>query len=130
MLMQGFPPPPLERVTLANWQDAPHNRWSFHHLREVVPTARVARSTDPPFALPEALAAVAQLPVTRSDGSPSTVGDVMATTTTDAWMALSNGQVLAEAYPGPMPPDSTHLRTPTMLSTVAAPRPDARGALS
>jgi CubicO group peptidase (beta-lactamase class C family) len=109
VLMQGFPPPPLERVTLANWQDAPYNRWSFHHLREVVPTARVARSTGPPFALPDAPADVAQLSVTRSDGSPSTVGDVMATTTTDAWMALRNGQVLAEAYPGPMPPDSTHL---------------------
>ena len=43
--MQGFPPPPEQRVTLGNWQLPPYHRWSFHHVREVVPTARVARGT-------------------------------------------------------------------------------------
>ncbi len=109
MLMQGFPPPPQERVTLANWQLAPYNRWSFHHLREVVPTARVGRGHGLPHPLPDVGTDVALLPVTRSDGSPSTVGEVMATSSTDGWMALRSGHVVAEAYPGPMPPDSTHL---------------------
>ena len=35
MLMQGFPPPPGARVTLANWQEPPFNRWSFSHMREL-----------------------------------------------------------------------------------------------
>ncbi len=109
MLMQGFPPPPEERVTLANWQLAPYNRWSFHHVREVVPTARVARGEGRPHAPHDARTDVAVLPVTRSDGSPSTVGEVMATSSTDGWMALRNGHVVAEAYPGQMPPDATHL---------------------
>jgi CubicO group peptidase (beta-lactamase class C family) len=107
--MQGFPPPPQARVTLANWQLPPYNRWSFHHVREVVPTARVARGTGLPHPLPDARADVADLLVTRSDGSPSTVGDVMAASATDGLIAVRNGQVLAEAYPGGMPPDSTHL---------------------
>ena len=33
MLMQGFPPPLEQRVTLANWQTPPYNRWSFQHVR-------------------------------------------------------------------------------------------------
>ena len=109
MVMQGFPPPPEQRVTLDNWQLAPYNRWSFSHVREVVPTARVARGTGAPHVLPVAPAPVAELPVLRTDGSTATVADVMATTATDGWLALSGGRVLAEEYPGTMPPDATHL---------------------
>jgi CubicO group peptidase (beta-lactamase class C family) len=29
---------------IADWQTAPATRWTFHHLREVVPTAQVFRS--------------------------------------------------------------------------------------
>ena len=42
-LMSGFPPPAESQVTLANWQDPPYNRWSFQHLREVIPTQRISR---------------------------------------------------------------------------------------
>src|SRR5919112_5082091 len=51
VMMQGFPPPPEQRVSLSNWQLAPYNRWSFHHVREVVPTARVARGSGLPHPL-------------------------------------------------------------------------------
>jgi hypothetical protein len=47
MVMQGFPPPPDQRWRLADWQTAPVNTWSFSHLREVVPTARISRGTGP-----------------------------------------------------------------------------------
>src|SRR5690348_10334020 len=86
VLMQGFPPPPQQRVTLDNWQQAPFNRWSFHHVREVVPTARVARGAGQPSELPTAPAAVGELPVLRAGGLSSTVADVMATTATDGWL--------------------------------------------
>jgi hypothetical protein len=64
VLMQGFPPPPEQRVTPENWQLAPYNRWSFHHVREVVPTARVARGAGLPHVPPEGREDVAALPVT------------------------------------------------------------------
>jgi CubicO group peptidase (beta-lactamase class C family) len=107
--MQGFPPPPQQRVTLANWQHAPYNRWSFHHVREVVPTARVARGDGLPHELVNAPTPVSGLPVVRTDGSSATVADVMAATATDGWLVLSQGRVLAEEYPSVMPPDATHL---------------------
>ena len=42
--MQGFPPPPDQRWTTEGWSWAPQNRWAFQHVREIVPTARVARA--------------------------------------------------------------------------------------
>ena len=46
-LMAGFPPEFSSMVTLANWQDAPFNRWAFQHLREVIPTQRIGRGFGP-----------------------------------------------------------------------------------
>ena len=47
-LMAGPPPfPPEARVTLANWQDPPFNRWAFQHIRELIPTARISRGAGP-----------------------------------------------------------------------------------
>jgi hypothetical protein len=28
-------PPQLPQATLANWREAPYNRWAFHHVREL-----------------------------------------------------------------------------------------------
>ena len=40
-MMTGFPPPPEQQVTLANWRTSPFNRWAFHHVREILPTANI-----------------------------------------------------------------------------------------
>jgi hypothetical protein len=50
-LMFGSPPPAESRVTLANWQDPLYDRWSFQHLRELIPTQRIPRGTGPWHAL-------------------------------------------------------------------------------
>lgn len=42
-MMTGFPSDPGSRVTLLNWQEPPFNRWSFQHLRELIPTQRISR---------------------------------------------------------------------------------------
>jgi len=41
-LMDGFPPRPETQVTLANWRTSPFNRWAFHHVREILPSADIA----------------------------------------------------------------------------------------
>jgi len=46
-LMRGAPPAPGRLVTLDNWQDAPFNRWSYLHVREIVPTAAISRGGAP-----------------------------------------------------------------------------------
>ena len=30
------------QVTLANWRSSPFNRWAFHHVRELIPSADIA----------------------------------------------------------------------------------------
>ncbi len=32
-------------LNLVNWRTAPHSRWSFHHVREVVPSATITTSS-------------------------------------------------------------------------------------
>ena len=47
-LMSGPPPFDADRlVTLANWQEAPFNRWAFQHVAELIPTARIPRGEGP-----------------------------------------------------------------------------------
>ena len=40
-IMQGFPPPPDRRISLATWDHYPFNRWSFQNVRSVLPTRAV-----------------------------------------------------------------------------------------
>ncbi|HTY71200.1 MAG TPA: serine hydrolase, partial [Actinomycetes bacterium] len=109
-LMAGFPPAPDSLVTLANWQDPPFNRWSFTHLREIIPTHRIARGQQPrtlpwhpnPPSLDE-------VGVTRLAAGRSTVEEVLADTWTDAVVVLHDGRVVLERYYGGMRPESPHL---------------------
>jgi hypothetical protein len=38
------PQPKLDR---SNWDRAPHNRWSFQHVAEILPTAEISRGPGP-----------------------------------------------------------------------------------
>ena len=51
-LMQKFPPPPEQRVTLANWVEGPPVRWSFMHACELIPSAEAHRGHGPVVELP------------------------------------------------------------------------------
>ena len=46
-VMRGTPPPREARVTLETWDRPPFNRWSFQHLREIMPTVAVPRGPGP-----------------------------------------------------------------------------------
>ena len=46
------------QVTLANWRTAPFNRWAFHHVRELVPSADIPHDPARVRALPGAEAAL------------------------------------------------------------------------
>jgi CubicO group peptidase (beta-lactamase class C family) len=109
VVMQGFPPPPDQRVTLANWQTPPYNRWAFQHVREVVPTARVSRGPGPVSEVPADLLAGADLPVRRVDGRVTPLAAVVEDTYTDGILVLNGGRIALEQYLNGMRADSTHL---------------------
>ena len=85
---------PGPHTTLANWRDAPFNRWSFLHVDRVVPTAAISRGGAPvaPFAVRDG--DVLDVPVTRASGYPGRVADVLRDTDTDAFLVLNDGVIV------------------------------------
>ena len=75
------PTPPTRDalVSAAHWLEAPYNRWSMWHVREVSPTQLVSRGTGPVLALPDRAEPLdlAGVEVSRVDGSAGTVRDVL-----------------------------------------------------
>ncbi|MGS0686116.1 serine hydrolase domain-containing protein [Nakamurella sp. GG22] len=109
MTMIGFPPAVADRWSLTNWQNAPYNRWSFQHMREVVPTARVAREAAGPRPLPLGIGVDLEQVVWRFDGTSGSVGQILDDTYTDGFLVLRDGHLVTELYPGGMPADRTHM---------------------
>lgn len=107
-LMQGFPPAPESLVTLENWTSAPHLRWGFQHVREIVPTARIGRG-----------GAVLELDRHQRDlgglvfelpaGGRMTVSEMVEQTSTDGFLVLHHGRIVTERYENGMTSSTTHL---------------------
>jgi CubicO group peptidase (beta-lactamase class C family) len=108
-LMAG--PPPFESgslVTLANWQDPPFNRWSFQHIRELIPTVRIRRGAGPAWRLPRAERDLSGIRFSVG-GQDMTVGEMLADTYTDGFLVLHRGQIVTEQYRNGLEPDVPHL---------------------
>jgi CubicO group peptidase (beta-lactamase class C family) len=119
-LITGPPPfSPGARVTLANWQDPPFNRWAFQHVRELIPTARIPRSDGPAWRLPRAERDLSGIRFT-SEGGEMTVADLLAQTCTDGFCVLHRGRIVTEQYFNAMAPDTPHLLMSVSKSVTAA----------
>jgi CubicO group peptidase (beta-lactamase class C family) len=118
-LMAGVPPfPEQSLVTLANWQDPPFNRWSFQHIRELIPTARIARAAAPD-PLPRAERDVLGFRFSYGDRE-LTVAEMLEETYTDGFLVLHQGRVVAEHYFNGMAPDVPHLLMSVSKSVTSA----------
>ncbi|HEY1332807.1 MAG TPA: hypothetical protein VGF31_01045, partial [Myxococcaceae bacterium] len=121
-LMAGAPPfPKPAQVSLANWQEAPYNRWAFQHVRELVPTARIRRGDGPVWRFPRAERDLSRIRF-RNGGKDLTVGDLLDRTWTDGFLVLHRGRIVTEQYRNGMTPDTTHLLmsvSKSVTSTVA-----------
>ena len=118
-LMAGVPPfPEWSLVTLANWQEAPFNRWAFQHIRELIPTARIARAAAP-APLPRAERDVLGFRFQYGDGE-LTVAEMLEETYTDGFLVLHQGRVVAEHYFNGMAPDVPHLLMSVSKSVTSA----------
>jgi CubicO group peptidase (beta-lactamase class C family) len=108
--MEGFPPRPESVVNLKNWQEPPYNRWSFQHLREVIPTQRIARGVvSRPLEEADHLLVPDDVAVARLESGPSTLGAVLADTWTDAVLVMHDSRVVLERYFEGMRADTPHL---------------------
>lgn len=117
-LMTGFPPAPEARVTLANWQDPPFNRWAFRHMREIIPSQPIPAGPGGGSPLPAAPVPLPDPPVWRLDGSTATAAGVFAETYTDALVVLHDGRLVAERYGDGMTAATPHLLMSVSKSVV------------
>jgi len=107
-LMQGTPSTGDALVTLSNWQDPPFNRWGFQHVRDLIPTARIARGDGPARRLPRAEHDLSRATV-RSAGRKLRLDRFCEETYTDGLLVLQRGRVIHERYENGMTPSTTHL---------------------
>jgi len=118
-LMAGFPPPTESRVTLANWQDPPFNRWAFRHMREIIPSQVIPAGPDGGTPLPAADVPLPDPPVRRLDGRTATAAAVFDGTYTDALVVLHDGRLVAERYGDGMTAATPHLLMSVSKSVVS-----------
>jgi CubicO group peptidase (beta-lactamase class C family) len=102
-------PSPTNPLPTMEWDRAPWNRWSFHHMREIVPTAEVWRGDGPVSALPKAEKNLDGLKVKNLAGAPTTLTQLLDETYTDGFLVMHRGSVVYERYFGTMTPRSLHL---------------------
>jgi CubicO group peptidase (beta-lactamase class C family) len=102
--MQGFPPEPGGQVTLADWRASPFNRWGFHHVRELIPSADIAH--DP--------ARQSKFVVEPGNFEMPWFRDFLARTDTDALAIVHRGRLVFEHYA-----NGTTAETPHILMSVS-----------
>ncbi len=107
-LMEGFPPAPERRVTLANWRRPPFSRWAFQHVRELVPSADIANDPGGVRALPQAPVELSAMRV--PDGKKSLAFNAfLEKTGTDALVVLHRGRLVYEHYANGMTGETPHI---------------------
>lgn len=111
-IQQGFPPAQNERVSLANWRRSPFNHWAFHHVREVVPTARVSNDPSDIWCLEPA-----EIDLSGADLDSAVTGIA-----NDALVILHHGKIVHESYRNGMTAADPHILmsvSKSMLGLVA-----------
>jgi CubicO group peptidase (beta-lactamase class C family) len=105
-------------ISLTDWDGPPWNRWTFQHVREMAPTAEIARGEGPVTELPEALADIDGVGFT-ANGRPQTIAQFLDSSFTDGFLVLSKGRIVAERYMNGMTPRSQHLAMSVSKSITA-----------
>jgi CubicO group peptidase (beta-lactamase class C family) len=125
--MVGSPPPPDKQIRYADSTFArfPGTRWSYSHLRELMPTAVVARRDAPIVALPrddrDDLDEVRFTPL--GSNASMTWGESLLANFTDGLLILHKGRIVYERYFGVLDAFTPHIAysvTKSFVATIAA----------
>lgn len=109
-LMQGFPPPPDQRVNKSNAVFVPpYHRWAYQNMRKILPSAGIPQSTTPRQLKIKPDDGIERLSVTRPDGSTASFHDYLTETFTDALVVVKGDEVVFESYMNGMHANQPHL---------------------
>ena len=108
LLMEGFPPPPEQRVSRVNFMLPPYNRWAFQHLRELQPTREVSRGAGPITLLASKPLDLGEISVLASDDRQLNLEQFLQKSYTESFLVLHRGQIVFERYMNNMVPERQH----------------------
>jgi CubicO group peptidase (beta-lactamase class C family) len=108
-LMNGFPAADASQVTLANWRTAPFNSWSFHHVRELVPSADIPADRSRAGSLTADPVDLGGLEFDDGAGGGLSFDAFLEHSHTDGMVILRNGKITFEYYANGMTTSTPHI---------------------
>ncbi len=125
--MVGSPPPPGKVIQFANGGTVrfPQTRWSYSHIRQMVPTTNVSRGSGPVCPLPRAERSdIDDITFSVMDsGETMTWAQSLAANFTDGIVVLHHGRVVYERFFGGLEPMGQHIAmsvTKSFFGTIGA----------
>jgi CubicO group peptidase (beta-lactamase class C family) len=95
-------------VHLGNWREPEHSGWSFHHVREIVPSAEIAASPAPSV-LARKPRDIGLIRFTAPDGKSRSVREFFGESSGDGMIVLARGRIVSEWYSGTFNAHVPHL---------------------
>ena len=118
--MKWFPVAPDKRVPRDEWDRAPWNRWSFQHIREILPTTEVWRGDGPVWRFEENPVDLDPVAFTSHSGQSTTVIDWLLQNYADGIVVLHGGEIRYERYFNQMTERTLHLSQSMAKSITSA----------
>jgi CubicO group peptidase (beta-lactamase class C family) len=97
------------QVTLANWRTAPANRWAFHHVRELVPSADIPNDPAAVRSLLGQFIDFAALRIDPDSGEALGLEGFLRETDTDGMAIMHRGRLVFERYANGMTDETPHI---------------------
>ena len=107
-LMSGFPPAAHDQVKASAWRIPRHARWSFSHLRQLLPTAPIAASTNS-AKLTSARQDLSDLAFSDRANQQHDVQQFLKASHTDAFAVMHRGQLVFDWFDGFGAADRPHI---------------------
>ena len=103
------PKSPFRMPPRSAWDRPPWNRWSFQHVREILPTVEVWRGQGAIRPLPHDERPLDDLEVIGIAGTEATLAGLLDETFTDGFLILIDGKIACERYFNGMDERTLHL---------------------
>ena len=117
--MSGFPISKDNRIPRNLWDRPPWNRWSFQHIREILPTTEVWRGTGSSWLLPEAENNLDELEFVNPKNQSTTLLEWLTDNYADG-IAVHRGTLVYERYFNRMTQRTLHLSQSMAKSVTSA----------
>ena len=106
-----------DNLTLTNFQFGPINRWSYSHIREILPTANIAHDNKQTLILKRDKTFLESFSV-RHDGQEQLIDKIANDWYIDGLLVLKDGNIVFEKYYGHLTEDKPHLMNSISKSVV------------